>query len=162
MDGKSTFAHHCELAGEDAMRETYRNDFGAALARLSALEPKKTLAILPSKNEVFLRLRDSFVSQPERWRRERICWPTYRNPYGTQCWVDRDGWVMDMPDANSGRTFGFYRTGFFWIRAGEVERRRDGMVRVNTEIWVYIFCPRFRLTIRKYRNWRLLKDLEKK
>jgi len=139
----------------------YRDDFGAALARIDALEPK-AMAVLPSKDKVFLRLRDSFVSQPERWRRERICWPSYRNSYGIQVWADRDGWVMDMPDANGKRTFGFYRTGFFWIRAGEVERRPDGMVRINTEIWVYIFCPRFRRTIRKYRNWRLLKDLEGK
>jgi hypothetical protein len=53
----------------------YRSDLGAALARLDALEPKgKALVKLPEKDDLFQRIRDLFISQPERWTRERIGW----------------------------------------------------------------------------------------
>jgi len=140
---------------------TYRDDLGAALARIDALEPKP-MAILPEKGDLFQRVRESFVSQPERWRRERIGW-SYTDARGFGGWADRDGWVLDSPEQGEQQSIGFYRTGFFWIRIGEVRRRSaDRLERINKDVWVYIFCPRFRRTIRKYRNWRLLKDLEKK
>lgn len=134
---------------------SYRDDLGAALARIKALEPKvKPTANLPEKGDLFRRVHELFISQPERWQPVRIKW---------QCadfYDDRDGWVMDMPVEFGQRTLGFYRTGFFWIRIGEVEKREDGLYRVNKKIWVYIFCPSFRRTIRKHKNWRLLKNLE--
>jgi hypothetical protein len=132
------------------------------LAKIDALKFSSTNAELPPKRNLFRRLRDLFVSQPERWRRKRIGWLSWRDDYGTWHGTDRDGWVMDMPDRIGERALGFYRTGFFWIRVGEVELKADGLHRVDTNVWVYIFCPRFRRMLSKYRNWRLLKDLEKR
>ncbi len=142
----------------------YRDDLGAALARLDVLEPKvRPLAALPDKGDLFRRVRGSFVSEPERWGRTRVCWPSYRDQWGSWQWTSRDGWVLDMPAENGKRTLGFYCTGCFWIRVGEMEKHADGtMTRINPEGWVYIFCPRFRRTIRRHRNWRLLRDLGKR
>jgi hypothetical protein len=131
------------------------------LAQIDALRFSTARAKLPSKKDLFQRVRESFISQPERWQRGRINW-LYWDRYGIRHIAERDGWVMNMPNKIGKRTLGFYRAGFFWIRIGEVERRENGLFRTNTEVWVYIFCPRFRRTIRKYRNWRLLKDLERK
>jgi hypothetical protein len=131
------------------------------LAQIDALRFSTARAKLPSKKDLFQRVRESFISQPERWQRERINWISYKNQFGSWHMADHDGWVMNMPNKIGKRTLGFYRTGLFWIRIGEVERRENGLFRINTEVWVYIFCPRFRRTIRKYRNWRLLRDLEK-
>jgi hypothetical protein len=78
-------------------------------------------------------------------------------PAGFGGWADRDGWVLD-----NGASVGFYRTGFFWIRIGEVRESNGRIERINKDVWVYVFCPRFRRMIRKYRSWRLLRDLESK
>lgn len=136
----------------------YRDDLGAALARLDTLEPKKKAVVaLPTKTELFRRVRDSFVSKPERWTRH-----TVRLDGGTYQDTNRDGWVRDF--AATQKTLGFYLTGFWWIRVGTVTSTQYGRAEVGRDRadWVYIFCPRFRRTVRKHRNWRLLKDLEEK
>lgn len=159
MDGKGAFARHCEVAGEDAMRESYRDDLGAALAQLDALRPHtKAPAELPSKDSLFEHLRELFVSSPERWTRVSVGWVGWDNVYHRDC---RDGWVLDFKAGE--RVFGFYRTGFFGIRVGFLGCGDPGRAeRVDSREWVYIFCPRFRRTVRKRRNWRLLRDLEGK
>lgn len=137
----------------------YRDVLGAALAHIDALEPKvKPPTELPSKSSLFEHLRDLFVSSPERWTRVRVGWTGCDDVYS---YDRRDGWVLDFK-TGEGR-LGFYRTGFFGIRAGFLRCGDPGRAeRRDPREWVYIFCPRFRRTIRKRRNWRLLKDLESK
>lgn len=139
---------------------SYRSDLGAALARIDALEPKaRTLpAELPSKRSLFTKLRDLFVSEPGRWTRHTIRLEVSGNyPDPT-----KDGWVCDF--AREGRMLGFYLTGIWWIRVGEVtcESNRACAKENDRSDWVYIFCPRFRRAIRRRRHWLLLKDLETK
>jgi len=59
---------------------------------------------------------------------------------------------------------GFYLTGIWWIRVGEVtcENNRVYAKDDDRADWVYVFCPRFRRTIRRRRHWLLLRDMEKK
>lgn len=141
---------------------SYRSDLGAALARIDALksekEPSLPTPALPTKRELFQRVQDSFVSEPERWSRRTIVvehGPTVQDGA-------RDGWVRDF--AAGQEALGFYLTGFWWIRVGTMfcgsyESARTGVDKAG---YVYIFCPRFRRTIRKHRNWLLLKGLSGK
>lgn len=137
----------------------YRSDLGAALARIDALEPKaKTPIGLPPKSSLFRHLRDLFFSSPERWVRVRVGWADMNDVYS---YDRRDGWVLDFKTGEC--RLGFYRTGLFWIRTGPLKCHDHGRTeRVDPREWIYMFCPRFRLAIRRRRNWRLLRDLEGK
>jgi hypothetical protein len=126
------------------------------LARIDALEPKaKAPTELPSKDSMFGHLCDLFVSSPERWTRVRVGWTGWDDVYS---YDRRDGWVLDFKTGE--HRLGFYRTGFFGIRTGFLRCGDTGRAeRRDAHEWVYVFCPGFRLTIRRRRNWRLLKDL---
>jgi hypothetical protein len=139
---------------------SYRDDLGAALERIHALEAEKDPPVpkpaLPAKDELFRGVRGSFASEPGRWTPRTI---VVEHGNSMQDGA-RDGWVRDFSAGH--QAFGIYLTGLWWIRIGTVLCGSYGTARAGMDRsgWVYIFCPRFRRMVRKHRNWRLLRDLE--
>lgn len=135
---------------------TYRDDLGAALARVDSLKDKNKSLSLPTKEDLFELIKSSFISEPERWTRRGIGWGGFDGIYN----IRRDGWIKDFNEKGEG--VAFYRTGFFWIRIGKVKYigHYSRVERFEEHNWVYVFCPRFRRLLKKHRNWQLMKNFK--